>query len=500
MGESNYLEIRGETTAEVTLRDILMPLFRHRKLMALTFVGIFLGGILAALLLANQYQAHFRVLVKRERVDPAVSSEASSQTIQPAPPVTEEEINSEVELIQSDDLLRKVVLATGLQEKENYSVLAFMRPKKNEETLVSTAVKRLAKQLSVGAVKKTDLIEVTYLSTDPQLSYRVLTALADLYLEKHLAVHRPPGALDFFQQETEQYRNSLAAAKLRLGHFIKENKVANALGERDLMLQGLSRFDATLRDTETGIAETQRRIGDIEVQLKVTPLRLSTAQRASDNAGLLQILEGTLATLELKRADMVAHYNPEYRPLKDLENQIVQTRAQVDAAKNTRLREDTTDANPAYLWLTEELVKSRADLATFRARGAATAHNVRLYRQMALDLGQKDLEQEDLIRNAKSEEENFLLYLKKREEARISDALDSKRILNVAISEPPSVPALPAHSPWLLVLLGTLLAAMVSTGAAFVSDYIDPTLRTADEARNVMGIPVLAALPKMQRG
>jgi len=194
MGELNYLEIRGETTVEVTLRDILMPLFRHRRLIVLSFVGVFLGGILAALLLANQYQAHFRVLVKRERVDPAVSSEASSQTIQPAPAVTEEEINSEVELIQSDDLLRKVVLATGLQEKENNSVLAFMRPKKTEEALVSTAVQRLAKQLNVAAVKKTDLIAVTYQSTDPQLAYRVLTALSDLYLEKHLAVHRPPGA------------------------------------------------------------------------------------------------------------------------------------------------------------------------------------------------------------------------------------------------------------------------------------------------------------------
>ena len=144
-----------------------------------------------------------------------------------------------------------------------------MRPKENEETLVSKAVKRLAKQLVVGAVKKTDLIEVSYQTTDPQLASSVLTTLSNYYLEKHLAVHRPPGALDFFQHETEQYRDSLAAAKLRLGHFIKENKVANAVGERDLMLQGLSRFDATLRDTETGIAETQRRIRDLEAQLKL---------------------------------------------------------------------------------------------------------------------------------------------------------------------------------------------------------------------------------------
>src|ERR1019366_8374629 len=112
-----------------------------------------------------------------------------------------------------------------------------------------------------------------------------------------------------------------------------------------------------------------------------------------------------------------------YRPLQDLEIQIAQTRKQIAQTKDAPLHEDTTDVNPAYLWLTEELVKSKADLATLQARAAATSRNVQLYRQMALDFGQKQLEQEDLIRNAKVEEGNFLLYLNKREEARISDAL-----------------------------------------------------------------------------
>ena len=499
MSELNPRIKPGEADSEPTLRDVLAPLFRHRRLMILSFFGVFLGGILAALLLTNQYQAHMQILVKRERVDPVVTSETSPQTLQAAPPVTEEEINSEVELLQSDDLLQKVVLATGLQEKKKNLVWSVVRPKEDPETRVFKAVQGLAKNLDVEAVKKTDLIKVSYQAADPQLAYRVLSTLADSYLEKHLAVHRPPGAFEFFQQETEQYRKSLEQAEARLARFGSEKKVASPVVERDLILQKLSEFDVTLRATQTGIIETQRRIDELEAQLKVTPARLSTQQRASDNSQVLGILEGTLATLELKHTDMMAHYDPDYRPLKDLEGQIAKARAQVEAAKSAPLREDTTDANPAYLWLTEELVKSRADVATLLARAASTDRNVQLYRQMALDLGQKGLEQEDLIRNTKTEEGNFLLYLNKREEARISDALDSKRILNVAIAEAPTIPALPVHSPWYFVLLGTLLAAVVSTVAAFVSDYMDPTLRTADETKKVLEIPVLAAMPKVQR-
>lgn len=490
----------GEADSETTLRDVLAPLFRQRRLMVLSFFGVFLGSILAALLLKNQYEAHMEILVMRERQYPVVTSEASPQTLQAAPPVTEEEINSEVELLKSDDLLQKVVLATGLQDKKWNSVWAVVRPKEDADTRVFKAVRGLANKLHVEAVKKTDMIEVSYETADAQLAHRVLSTLADSYLEKHLAVHRPPGAFQFFQQETEQYRKNLEQAEVRLARFDTEKKVAAPGLERDLRLQKLSEFDATLRGTQTGIAETQRRIDDLEAQLKVTPARLSTQQKSSDNGSALGLLEGTLATLELKHTDMMAHYDPNYRPLKDLEGQIAKARTQVEAAKKTPVREDTTDVNPAYLWLSEELIKCRADLATFLARAAATTSNVQLYRRMALDLGQKELEQEDLLRNTKTEEGNFLLYLNKREEARISDAMDSKRILNVAIAEAPTIPALPVHSPWSLVLLGTLLAAVVSTGAAFVSDYMDPSLRTADETEKVLAIPVLAVMPKMQTG
>jgi uncharacterized protein involved in exopolysaccharide biosynthesis len=156
--------------------------------------------------------------------------------------------------------------------------------------------------------------------------------------------------------------------------------------------------------------------------------------------------------------------------------------------------------NPTYLWLTEELTKSRADLATFEAKAAATDNNVELYRKRSVQLGQQQLEQEDLIRNAKADERNFLLYINKREEARISDALDSKRILNVAIAEPPSVPALPENSRGRSIFIAMALAIIVGLSAAFVSDYMDPTLRTADETAKVLEIPILAAMPKVQRG
>jgi uncharacterized protein involved in exopolysaccharide biosynthesis len=264
----NPRDVRGSLRTETTLRDVLAPLFRQRKLVVFSFSGVLLLTILGVLFRPNQYQAHMQVLVKRERVDPVVTSEASTaQTIQSATPVTEEEINSEAELLRSADLLRKVVLITGLDQVDKKSILARVMPVEASEVRVSQAVKQLAERLNVGVVKKTDMIEVSYQTKNPNLAYRVLSTLADSYLEKHLAVHRPPGAFDFFQNETEQYRLSLAGAESNLAHFGKENRVASADVDRDLTQRKLSEFDGTLRETQTEIAETLHRIDNLETQL-----------------------------------------------------------------------------------------------------------------------------------------------------------------------------------------------------------------------------------------
>src|SRR5271168_3913171 len=164
MSEQDYRNVSGKATQEATLRDIVTPLFRRRRLLVLTFCGVLLGAVIAALFLSSKYEARMEVLVNRDRMDPVVTTEQFSQTAPAAPVLTEEEINSEVELLQSADLLEKVVLANKMQDIEKDSILAKLMPKKDEANYVSEAVKHLGKGLKVEAVKKTNMIEVTYQS------------------------------------------------------------------------------------------------------------------------------------------------------------------------------------------------------------------------------------------------------------------------------------------------------------------------------------------------
>jgi uncharacterized protein involved in exopolysaccharide biosynthesis len=99
----------------------------------------------------------------------------------------------------------------------------------------------------------------------------------------------------------------------------------------------------------------------------------------------------------------------------------------------------------------------------------------------------------------KINEDNYLLYQRKREEARISDALDRQRILNVAIAEPPTAPVLPSHPAWLYASFGAMFALMMGSFAVFTAEYVDTSFRTPDELRTYLDVPVLAAIPESSR-
>jgi uncharacterized protein involved in exopolysaccharide biosynthesis len=489
-----------------TLRDLMTVIFRHRTLIVASFLAILLGVVVGTWLLPKQYEAQMKILVKRERGETLITPDRNSQPLM-VREITLEDINSEVELLRGRDLLEKVVIACGLQTLEGSSFLSSgangdpsnTTAQSGQDLRIPQAILTLEKNLSVEAIAKSELIEVRYTAQDPQLAAKVIQTLSTFYLEKHLAVHRTPGALDFLQQQTDQYKKGLAAAEKQLAEFGQNKGVVSIETEKDIALRKLSDFETQLHESQTAQAAVEQRIKSLEAQAASTPRRVVTLMRNSDNPYLLQQLKSTILNLELKRTDLLTKYEPGYREVQEVDAQIEQAREALAQALKDGMRDETTDLDRTRLWLDEELARARAELATLKARSAETAKVVEAYRDSARQIGRKELEHQDLVRSAKTAEENYLLYLRKQEEARISEELDRKRIVNVAIAEAATVPALPSSPRWRLhLILGFALALFVSLGFAFVVDYMDPSFRTPDEVEGYLGLPVLAATPRAQ--
>jgi len=484
----------GFRSSTPTLRDLLSVGFRHRRLFAISFLTILVGAIGAAVL-GSRYQAQMKILVRKERLDPMASTSTTPIALQTQRQVTEEEMNSEVEVIKSGELLADVAVACGLQNPKHHFWSSWLPNSDSESFRIAKAVKSLSGDLKVEPVRKSDLILVSYTSSSPELSARVLATLGNLYLAKHLAVHRPSGEFSFFDQQAQSYRQALTGAEERLANFGREEAAAPAT-ERDIALQKVNDLDITLGQQETSIAGTQARIKALEEQLASTPAWVKAQAKTTDNGALVENTKSQLLTLELKRTELLSKFDPNYPPVKEVEAQIAQTKAAIEEAQKSPVLENTTEPNPTYQWLTSELARAKADLPTLQASATTTHSQVSAYRERILSLDRQGVEHQSLMREAKADEANYLLYLSKREEARIDDAMDNRRISNVALAQMPAVPALPLYSPWLVIFLGGMLALLVSSGLAFAAEYLDPSFRTADEVSETLDLPVFASIPK----
>jgi uncharacterized protein involved in exopolysaccharide biosynthesis len=457
--------------------------------------------VLAAAILyavaGTKYEASMKVLVRRGRADAPVTAEENAPVDLTRMIITEEDLNSEVELLRDDDVLRRVVQETGV---DGHDWFHFLRLGEGNPQRVERAARRLAGKLHVEPVKKTNLIAIRYAADDPQAAAKVLQSVANVYLEKHMEVHRPAGEVRFFEQQTGESRRQLEEAKRKLLDFTEKHGVVVAEEQRDLALQRLSAVDASYRQTRVDLAETQQRVWELETQLGKLPKRATTQVRTADNPELLKALKSSLLDLQLKRTELLTKFEPEHRLVQEVDRQIALAEATITAENALPVRDETTDKNAHYEWAKSELQAAQVQLKGLQAREAATSAQEDVYRAMARRLGEDAITQDDLLGTEKAAQENYLLYLKKQEKARMDDALDERGIVNVAIAENPVAPALPVWSMWSVLAIGLVGAAAVGTGAAFAADYLDPAFRTPEDVLAYLNSPVLASLPRSARG
>jgi len=476
----------------LTLRDVVMVLFRRRKLLLWSFLIVFLG-VCAFAVVVPRYEARMKIFVRRGRLDPPVTPQANQFDFA-RNAVTEEEVNSEVELLRSEDVLRNVALKTGLARPGLLSRLHLQE--EDEEAQVERAVKKLEGGIVVEPIRKTSLILLRFRSADPVVAAKVLNALAAEYTAKHAELHHPSGEMAFFDQQVALSREQLNEAESALVAFTRREGFVMAPLERDAALQRLADSETRFQQLRQDISQSEQKVRSLHQQMLAFPARSTADIRFADNAELLEKLKSKLLELQLKRTELLTRYEPTYRLVEEVEIQIREIRESIDREQNKPVRDETTEKDPNHEWAKGELEKTEVDLRGLQAKQGTAAKELLAARKQARDLGEASIEQQDLQRTARAAEESYLLYVRKREEARILDALDAQGILNFTVAQAPKRPVLPTRSGLSFGLIAFAAATVCSTAAAFGAQCFDSSIRTPEEAYACLQTPVPASLPE----
>ncbi len=470
----------------INLRNIATALFRKKWIVIATFITALTAAGLLAFLIPDKYESRMKILVRNTRVESPVT--AGNEAPVDRNEVSESQIISEIELLKSRDLLEKLVKQTDLAKIETNNA--------ENDKEVEKAIFKLEKDLQINPIKKANIIEITYASNSPQTAAFVLKKLSELYLDKHLQVHHPPGAYDFFKNQATSYEQELRTSENQLSTFQQQQKVVDIQQQKELLLAKMVDANSKLKDLNGTIQETDKRIAELQNQLSGMERRVVTQSRTLPNQFSAERLNTLLVELRNRRIQLLTKFQPTDRIVKEVDEQIQSTSEALQKAVQSTAVEQATDLNPLRQMLESDLTRAKVEQQGRIALRGNLSGQVRQYQEQLTKLEKATTRHNDLTRQVKQNEGSYQIYAKKEEESRINDALDKQKFSNVSVAETPTVPQTPNKSSRTLALiLGLSFGLMIGLGSAFVSELLRETFITPQELEKFTGYSVLATIP-----
>jgi len=500
------MEMGTSEFPRASLRDFLHVLFKRKVQILLFFLVTFFTVAVGTLITKPTYEAKAQILVKLGRESiyvPATGNVSPLLSIN-----RQEQINSEIEILKGQSLARAVVDTLDpktiypqlVAEKKGF-LAAVIPGTRDQKSAAEKALMALQKKLEVQGIKKSNVIALSFQHNDPQMAATVVNTLANLYLDRHLDVHKTPQSYAFFQQQSQLLKNKLGQAETSL-QALKKQYAVTALGEQQSLLLGQSaELRAELNRSLSREVEVENRIAKLSVQLGAIPKTIPQGEEVDHNPYLISNLEARLVSLQLKEKELLSKYTAQSRLVQNVKEDIRMLRRKLAANMKKRYGKTRSGVNATYQQMQQELLRSEADFNALKAKSEAQRTQLADYRKELDELNKIEVIHNQLEQAVDVDRENYRLYLTKFEESRISDAMDSKKITSVNLIEPVQTPLNPVSPKvFLNLVLGLFLGAFGALGLAFFLEYLDDGLEKIEEVEECFQLPVLGCLPELERG
>ncbi len=487
---------------EGSLRDVYYILFRHKRKVTWFFFGVFLTAVLVTFLMPEIYQSEAKLLVRlgRESVtlDPTATRSGQIVSVNTR---RENEIRSELQILNSQDLAEKVVDAMGpetfvqgkIHRLTSFIKSLFVSPDPVKER--NKAVRSLMKHWTITSEKDSNIISLAYESPNPKIAHDALAQLIVSYLEKHLAVNRTPGSYDFFQEQTDKLRGLLSQAEKSLEEVKNKTGVASVKEQRRILLERLGFLQREKEQTDNDLNASRDKIKAMEQMVSKIPATLLTGQTVGNANYAADGMRQELYKLQLREQELLSKYTEKNVMVQEVRRQITNAEALLKQEPSTRTQM-TTAINPTYQQL-------KLDLAAETSRRAGLQAKLQSL-DVHLASAQNDLKTlianeggiERLQREKEIQEANYRKYSEKMEQARIDNALDMGKISNISMAQAATFPIEPSRPKKALNLaLGFIFGALGALGLACATEYFDHSFKRPEDVEKKLHMPVLATIP-----
>jgi uncharacterized protein involved in exopolysaccharide biosynthesis len=474
----------GHTQLELVPK-IISVFFKWKWLIVLAAVAVVTPVAVIAYLKTPQYQVSMKILVKDARTAMAMYISGGERMV--TWPVTLSVLNSEIQILRSQDLLLEAIA------RSEYPLVGSGQadtPGTRERALLL-----LLTRMSFVPLPDSHIIEVSLRDPSAEQASRLLNTLASLYLAKHARIRAGgDNTTEFFEQQVAYHRARLDRARAELEAFQERDNIIAIKDEMEINLNRLTSMEHQLKELNGEIQGMDRAIAVLEARLQAEPEQVLEHQDVLVNPAVTQ-MKAKLVELERQRDELLLRYTPRSRFVTDKEAEIAVLKAAIGGAEQTVVGSTLYRKNRLREVLIQEITTKQA------ARDAAIARRASIDREKAsyaarLDvLKDRTFELGRLRGDFDLARDTYLMYEKKAEEARVSRAMDEEKIVNSAVVQAATTPILPLPRGLVTTAGMSGIAGLVlGVALAFLLEFFNVTIQDEKDVERFLGVPVLATV------
>jgi uncharacterized protein involved in exopolysaccharide biosynthesis len=500
--------------SKLDLRYWFELMLRRRVIAMETFAVLFGLVVLGTALWPPEYESVAEILVQDNRAQLLVSPNLRDSSPKDATivvnPVNEQDLNSEVELISSLQLIKRAIaglrvpaadsgltgtLFTIAKTAASLPIIGYgaMHSTPNLTPMDRLALK-ISRDLSATVIKRSNIIEVSYRSHDPQWCKALLTSLIAQYLDHHALISHDPQAQELFSQQAHLLQRKLYDSQEKLRAYQVQTGISNLDEQKQALINQLSDLQNQYDKNAAQLASAQQETVSLQQVIAKTPQRIGKEVRSVQNVALAQIKPQVLQ-LQAERAELLSRYEPTSKRIREIDAKLAEAQAILNRENHLEVQEQSTDLNPVWITVDSNLTAATTNAAALAAQRASLASAIQKVQQQMVYLVNSGVELDRLEHQVQMEQDAYISYVRKSEEARAAQALNVNKILNIAVAQSPQLPMRPV-SPvvWLNLLAGLMVAAVAGVGAAYWEECSDAKLYTTADIASVSGLNTIAVL------
>jgi succinoglycan biosynthesis transport protein ExoP len=467
----------GSATGEdIHLAEYWDVVLKRRRLIGICVALALVVGAVISLLSRPTYRATTTLDIEKDKASPVdVASGPVSYGSD------NEFLPTQTKLMKSREVAERVVERLNLaQNPQVHTKSAFSLrndPVASGKDLIAATALKVQEAVDVVPIRGTNLVELSFVASSPRQAADVANAIADAYIDWNLeSKYQVVGqASQFLTTQIEQLKSEIDRKEQQLQAYGRSKDIVSVDPKANGTLQNLESLNKDYSDAVADRVSKEARYHEVQTA------RPDTIADTLSN-GMVSQLRQDQAKLEREYAEKLNLFKPEWPAMQQLKAQIDKSHQHLDSV----IQETVSKARDV----------ARSDYLTALRREESLKGVLQGQKSEAMTLNTNAVEYTNLKTEVDTKRNMLDTLLKRNAETQVTSRLRGERLSNIRVVDralPPNVRFRPSYRQNAIQSL--FLGVAVGIALAFLLEYLDRSLRTAEQVERILRLPALGIIP-----